>query len=115
MATYQILRSDEELEAFFETSHQRPALLFKHSLTCPISGTAFREYEKFLAERSDSEETGFGLIEIQNSRPLSAAVTERTGVRHESPQALLIRNGEVTWHASHFKIRADSLASAVES
>lgn len=114
MATYENLTSNDDLEAFFESSMSRPALLFKHSLTCPISGTAFREYQKFLDEQPDSGDVGFGLIEIQKARELSNDVSGRTGIRHESPQALLIRNGEVTWHASHFKIRADTLKAAIE-
>jgi monothiol bacilliredoxin len=36
-------------------------------------------------------------------------------VRHESPQALLLAGGEVVWHASHGSIRAEALASALES
>ena len=46
-------------------------------------------------------------------RPLSLEAAETTGVPHESPQALLVRDGTVTWHASHGGITTESLASAL--
>ena len=54
-------------------------------------------------------------IEIQNAREVSNAVAEKTGVRHESPQALLLRDGEVVWNASHGAITVESLAGALEA
>ena len=103
----------EELDPLFEKSDQQPVLIFKHSLTCPISTAAFNEYQRFLAHLPDGDTTDYTLIEIQNARPVSTAVAERTGVRHESPQALLVRDQQVVWHASHWKITADSLRQAV--
>lgn len=113
MATYTRLTDSDAIDPLIASSHERTVLIFKHSLTCPISRTAFGEYERFLAARPDEDPIDHRLIEIQNARPVSNAVAERTGVRHESPQALLLRGGDVTWHASHFSIKADALAEAV--
>jgi bacillithiol system protein YtxJ len=44
---------------------------------------------------------------------LSNAIAERFGVRHETPQALLIKDGRVVWHASHWSITSDSLTEAL--
>jgi bacillithiol system protein YtxJ len=113
MAEYNRLTSVAELDPLFADSGERPVLFFKHSLTCPISGAAFREYERFLEEQPEGGDTVFTLVEVQNAREVSNAIAERTGVRHESPQALLLRDGEVTWHASHWSIKANELAGAV--
>ena len=113
MSTYARLQSVSEIEPLIESSGERPVMFFKHSLTCPISGAALREYERFLEDRPADDDTVYTLIEIQNARDVSTAIAERTGVRHESPQALLLRSGEVAWHASHWKIKARSLADAV--
>ena len=115
MSEYSRLDSMSELDRLIETSQETPVLLFKHSLTCPISGAAFRQYESFLADRPNDDSTIYTLLEVQNAREVSTEIARRTGVRHESPQALLLRGGEVTWHASHGSIRADALASAIES
>lgn len=113
MADITTLTDPSELDGLMEASRERPVFLFKHSLTCPISSRAHREYRSFVEGRADGDAT-FALLEVQNARPLSQAVAERTGVRHESPQAFLLRDGEVAWHASHFKIREESLTEALE-
>ncbi len=85
-------------------------LLFKHSTTCSISTTAFRAYEQFLAAHPD---VPTGWIEVREQRPWAQDVAAVTGIEHESPQALWIRDGRVVWHASHFDITAQALAEAV--
>ena len=84
-------------------------LLFKHSLLCPVSATAFREYMHLLA----STEVPTGWVSVTDERPLSNAITDRTGVKHESPQAFVLRDGEVVWHASHGAITREALAKAL--
>lgn len=114
MPEYARLLSVSELDDLVARSRESPVLLFKHSLTCPISGAAFREYQRFLADRPGDDATVYALIEVQNAREVSNEVARRTGVRHESPQALLLRDGAVAWHASHGSIRSASLAAAVD-
>ncbi|MEM7357326.1 MAG: monothiol bacilliredoxin BrxC family protein [Acidobacteriota bacterium] len=50
---------------------------------------------------------------MQNARDVSNEIAQRTGVKHESPQALLMRDGTVTWHASHWSIQAEALQEAL--
>ena len=84
-------------------------LLFKHSLVCPISAAAFNEYRRFLAA-GGSVPTAW--LDVRGQRPLAQAVAARTGVPHESPQALLLEAGKVVWHASHGAITRASLRAA---
>ena len=102
-----------ELDEALDGSRQRPVWIFKHSLICPISTGAWNEYRRFV-EEADSRAVDFALIEIQKARPVSTALAERTGVRHESPQAILVSDGRPLWHASHSSITARSLADATE-
>lgn len=108
---YQLLKSPQEIDDLLKPEAGRH-LVFKHSLTCPVSHAAFREFERFLATAVPAG-TQVGLIEVQNARPASNRVAERTGVRHESPQALLVENGVVRWHRSHWDITEKSLALGV--
>jgi bacillithiol system protein YtxJ len=101
------LRTPAELEAALAAER---FLLFKHSTTCPISGAAFAEYERFAAAHPA---LASGWIEVVAERPLARLVSERTGVPHESPQALLLAGGRVRWHASHGAITETSLSAAV--
>ena len=86
-------------------SQERPVVIFKHSLTCPISAGAYDQMTDFEGE--------VALIEVQRARELSTEIENRLGVAHESPQVMVLRNGQVVWNASHFKITADAVTEAV--
>ncbi len=100
------------LEAEVAASAEGPRFIFKHSLTCPISAMALGEYHRFAAELA-TPAAHLSLIEIQNSRPLSGQLAEITGIRHESPQAILLFGGKAVWHASHGAITAPALHRAL--
>lgn len=106
-----LLDTAEALDAAFAASHQQPVFVFKHSLICPISTAAWSRFTNFA--HAHAEGAHYLFVEIQNTRPLSNAVAQRTGVRHESPQALLLREGAVVWHASHGGITEATLAEAL--
>ncbi len=114
MSDYSRLESISEIEPLIARSHEAPVLVFKHSLTCPVSSAALRQYQSFLEDRPGDDAAVYALVEIQKARDVSTEIARLTGVRHESPQALLLRGGEVAWHASHWSIRAEALASAVD-
>ncbi len=95
----------ESLDALIESYRERPLVIFKHSLSCPISSGAYDQMEQY--------EGSVALIEIQNARGLSSAIESRFGVAHESPQVIVLRKGQVFWSASHFKITAEAVAKAV--
>ena len=97
---------DAALEQLFARSHEEPVLLFKHSTACPISARAYKQME--------GVKTPVSIVVVQESRDVSRAVAERTGVRHETPQALVLRNGRAVWNASHFDITADVVERAVK-
>ena len=114
MPEYSRLESRAEIDELIARSHETPVVFFKHSLTCPISSAAFRQYESFLEHRPEEDAAVYTLIEVQNARDVSTEIAERTGVRHESPQALIVRGGEVAWHASHWSISSQALQAAVD-
>lgn len=107
MKTLQPLADIAALEAAIAESRERPVLLFKHSRTCGISCEAFEELHAHIAACPDG--AAYKLITVQSHRNVAEEVTSRLGIRHESPQAIVIRNGDVIWHGSHFRITADQL------
>lgn len=104
------LSSIEEFQTIVES--ELTFLVVKHSLTCPISKEAFKEYEKFtnLIETFPT----FYLF-VQDARSLSNYIAETYGVKHESPQAILFENHQVKWHASHWSITEANLQQAIKS
>ena len=113
MSNLMHLHDLEMLEAAIAESLERPVLLFKHSRTCGISFEALDELQVHL-ERGRCAAT-YKMITVQSHRTLSDAIADRLGVRHESPQAILLRDGRPVWKASHFRITADELSRALES
>lgn len=86
-------------------SKEKPVVIFKHSLTCPISFAAYEQMAEFDGQ--------VALIEVQRARELSTEIENRLGVAHESPQVIVLRNGQVVWNASHFMVTADAVTEAV--
>lgn len=101
------ITEQNELDNLFAASGKQAVLLFKHSLTCPISYAAYEEMSLMKTEP-------INLIIVQDARAVSSEIAERTGVRHESPQAIILRDGKPAWHASHYDITKSSVTRALE-
>lgn len=107
------LNSIQELDRALDESRERPVLLFKHSLTCPISTHAFEELKTYL--QSADPRPSYKLITVQRARLVSNEVASRLRIGHQSPQAILIRNGREVWNASHYKITSSSIDQAIQA
>jgi bacillithiol system protein YtxJ len=107
------IRSIDELNQALEESNERPVLLFKHSLTCPISARAFREFQSYLEQSGNR--VSANLITVQTARSVSNETAARLNLQHHSPQAILVRNGREMWNASHFAITTAALLDAIRN
>jgi bacillithiol system protein YtxJ len=95
------------LDGLISDSKQKTVLVFKHSNACGISARAYREMAKL--------EGQVNLLEVQAVPDLSREVENLTGVRHETPQVILLRDGKAVWNASHFDVTLASVSRALES
>jgi bacillithiol system protein YtxJ len=95
------LRELREERTLDEVKESDVAILYKHSTRCPTSWSAKREVERFL-ERSSG--TPVYIVDVVKDRSLSRWIAEVLDVRHESPQAILLRSGQVITHVSHRQI-----------
>lgn len=86
-------------------------ILFKHSTQCSRSAQAFQEIKQFTAQHP---EVDVHLVNVLESRPVADEVENRTGVQHESPQLLILRNGTVVWHAAHWNVTAEAVAEQLQ-
>ena len=110
----------DELDEALAASWRRPLLLFKHSVSCGTSAEAFDELlfhvnDRDGAQPDDVDGVRYAMVTVQTHRDVSNAVSTRLGVRHETPQVLLILDGQVVWSASHFRVTADAVARAIAS
>jgi bacillithiol system protein YtxJ len=107
------LHQIEQLEQLIAESGQRPLLLFKHSYSCGVSAEALDELVAHLNDTGS--DARYAMVTVQTHRTISNAVAERLGVRHQTPQAILVRQGRVVWSASHFRVNATEIGKALAS
>ena len=100
-----------ELEGLLAESAKQPILLFKHSYAC---GTSAEALDELISHLDGRDRLGrVAMVTVQTDRAVSNAITVRLGVRHETPQVLLVRGGRVVWSASHFRVTAEEISRAI--
>lgn len=90
----------EQWSYITELSHKQAVYIFKHSSRCGISSMVLSRFEKQLKERKAS----YFYLHIQGFRSLSNWLAEELGVRHESPQLIILKDGKVLANESHYAL-----------
>ena len=96
-----------DLDRLLAESAEEPVVLFKHDFACPISANAYRELAAVPGEVS--------LIDVERQKGLADEVVSRTGIEHESPQVIVLRNGQPIYAASHWDISGEEVARAARA
>lgn len=103
------LQSEAQIDQIILRSKTIPCLIFKHSLTCPISSMAKHRLEKKWDFEDNKIETYY--LDLLKYRKVSNAVAEKFDVQHQSPQVLLIQDGFCTFDTSHLDISVKGIRS----
>lgn len=107
---WKTLQDEQGLEAIKQASATIPQIIFKHSTRCSISSMA-----KSRLDRSDAPEgVEFNYLDLIAYKSLSNKIAEDFSVHHESPQVLLIKNGECVYDESHSGISMDEIEEQVK-
>ena len=101
-----------QIAKVIEDSADRPQLIYKHSYRCSTCMFAKNRIEE-IAERI-KEQADLHFVDVVNSRPISNRIAEKLDVRHESPQLLLVHQGEAVWHESHGQITSEAIFAELE-
>lgn len=108
MSDWHPLENEQQLEDLNTRSYQAKGVaVFKHSSRCPISGMARNRMEKGLVNLP--EEMPVYFLDILQFRALSQEIAEQYDVIHESPQLLLIKEGQCVFHTSHQGVSPQAL------
>ena len=102
----------DDLDRLLAASGDRPLLLFKYSATC---GTSAEALDELVAHLNDgATDAGYAMVTVQTHRDVSNAIARTLGVRHETPQVLLVRDGRAVWSASHYRVTAAAVDEAIK-
>lgn len=91
------LTEEQQIAQVVEASRERPQMIFKHSTRCSISSMAKSRLER----EWDLENVEPWYLDLVAYRNVSNAIASQLGVHHESPQAILIKDGKVVHDSSH--------------
>ncbi|MDQ2652906.1 MAG: bacillithiol system redox-active protein YtxJ [Chloroflexota bacterium] len=103
-ANFVPVSTQEDLDRLLTASTEQPVVLFKHDYACSISVRAYWDLAAVPGEVS--------LIDVERQRALSQEVAARLGVTHESPQVIVVRDGQAVYAASHWEISREAVTRA---
>jgi bacillithiol system protein YtxJ len=105
------LTDEEQLKQIIIKSQSRPQVIFKHSIRCSISSVALQRLQK-VDQPSDID---FYYLDLIAYRPISNKISEVFHVHHESPQVLVIRDGDCIYDESHLSISMDEIVESAHA
>lgn len=107
------LTTQAQLEQLQQESKEKTVLIFKHSTTCSISKTALSRLERNWNEQELPHVMPY-FLDLLSFRPLSNSIAASFDVEHQSPQVLIIKNGQSVYDTSHLDIDYRSLKARLE-
>ena len=97
----------DQLDSMIEESNGRIMIVFKHSTRCGISRMVLKDFIRKYTLTEESAKLYY--LDIFSYRELSNELSIRFGIVHESPQIIVIKDGNAIHHASHYMIDAEEL------
>lgn len=101
------IRTTQELDNVVLASADRPQVILKHSNSCGVSFFAKKNLDTIPAEELSGAD--LYIIDVLRNRDVSYYLADRFSIRHESPQAFVIKDKKVTWSGSHGRVNAENI------
>ena len=99
------LTNEEQLLDIVEKSRTVTQVIFKHSTRCRTSSLVLNRLER----STITSELDFHFLDLLTYRKLSNKIAEEFDVYHESPQVLVIKNGQCVYDENHMSILMEEL------
>lgn len=104
--TWSKITSKEQVDLVIQESLNAPQVIFKHSIRCNLSESIFNHLNEW---NNDQQILTIHYLDIINYRAVSNYIEELFGILHESPQIILLQQGKVQYHESHYRIKGSKL------
>jgi len=98
-----------QIQEIISLSEETPCVIFKHSTRCSISSMALNRFERNWSFENNEVQPYF--LDLIAYREISNTLAEQFDVKHESPQMLIIKNGQCVFDSSHQMIRVSDIQS----
>ena len=103
-----ILKNISDIEVLKELSEKQKVLIYKHSNRCNICSTTLNHLEKKW-KMEDTDKLSPHFIDVIAMRSVSNQITKYFGIKHKSPQVLIIDKKRCIYTASHLNIEYHSI------
>ncbi len=105
------LTEESQIAEIIALSNSIPIYIFKHSTTCGISAQAKENLE--ISFKNTDKPFLLYYLDLLKYRSISNEVASKLNVHHQSPQLILVHNGEVAFTTSHHKIKTNILEDSL--
>ncbi len=108
MKNWKPITTEQQVKDIVALSNEKPQIIFKDSVTCGISAYAKERLVKgndLLIAKAD-----FNYLDLLSYRSVSNFIAEELNVIHQSPQIIVLKDGEVVYRVSHHSIQAEEIA-----
>jgi bacillithiol system protein YtxJ len=95
-----------QLNELVAESADKPVIIFKHSTRCGVSRMVLKQFENEFDLHEKITPYFLDLLEYRN---VSNEIASRFGVFHQSPQLIVIKDGNAVFNDSHGSIDASKL------
>jgi bacillithiol system protein YtxJ len=106
------LTNAAQIEEIKALSNNKPVLIFKHSTRCSVSSMSLDRLMRNWKTADEDKVVPYFLDLIAN-RPLSNQIEEEFNIPHESPQVIIIRDGQSVYDTSHYGISYPEIMAQV--
>lgn len=113
MENWKNITSESDVLSIIKESYAKPQLIFKDSISCGISAYA----KERLKTGNDllTANAVFNYLDLLQYRSVSNFIANELNVRHQSPQIIVIKNGEVVYTSTHHAIDAQKIANILRA
>lgn len=114
MMNWIALKRPEQLEELRTESKNQPVIIFKHSTRCSISQVALNRLERSWKQEEMANVKPY-FLDLLSFREISNQIEDLFEITHQSPQVIVLKDGMVVLHKSHYDIDISSIKSAAFS
>ncbi len=105
------LTAIDQLEEINKNSFDTPVMIFKHSTRCSISSSAINRVERNWNNEQDDAKVKPYYLDLIAHRDVSNEIARKWNIEHQSPQVLVIKNGECIYTETHMGINYDEIVN----
>jgi bacillithiol system protein YtxJ len=108
------LTDASQLNQIKTDSTEKPIIIFKHSTSCSISRMVLDRLTRNWKDE-EMKSADFYFLDLLSYRDISNQIAYDFGVRHESPQVIIIKEGKAIYNNSHMGVDYNEISKQIRS